>query len=224
MNFTTLNGDLRFWDEFAPWYERWLNRGEYHRIIVNEITQMIEPGWKVLDIGAGTGVISIPMASLGCMVKALEPSTGMRKIFEDKLTSLKVKNIEMYCEKWEDMNPQRATFFDLIIACNSLHLTRGGLMEGMAKVFTCMPGFVCLVTEINQGKFIDFKKIDSLQKEYNFLYIKTYRVDSSFFFRNMDEVKELTNILDREMHVSIEGERPIQRDSSDIAILWWERK
>jgi len=55
MNFTTLNGDRIFWNDFSQWYEKWVSRGEYHRLIINEISYMVEPGWEVLDIGAGTG-------------------------------------------------------------------------------------------------------------------------------------------------------------------------
>jgi len=42
---------------------------------------MVEPGWKVLDIGAGNGVLSLPLCAIGCEVTALEPSWGMRSLF-----------------------------------------------------------------------------------------------------------------------------------------------
>jgi hypothetical protein len=43
---------------------------------------------------------------------------------------------------------------------------------------------------INNDYFIDFKEIDSLQNEDNFLFIKTCSVDSSFCFKDMNEVNE----------------------------------
>ena len=95
MNITNLRRDLQFWDEFAPWYEKWINRGNYHKPLIREITGMVETGWKVLDIGAGTGVLSLPIVSLGCTVVALEPSGGMRDILKDKLASLQIKEIEV---------------------------------------------------------------------------------------------------------------------------------
>ncbi len=224
MNLTTLERNLSFWDRFAQWYEKWANRGVYHRVIINEITQMIGPGWKILDIGAGTGVLSIPMVSLGCIVEAIEPSIGMRDIFTSKIASLKIENIEINSERWETFKNKGITEFDLIIACNSLHLTDGGLIRGMAKVFSLLPAYVCLITEINQEIFIDFKDIDSLQNDYNFLYIKNYSVDSSFYFNSIDEVEELSNILDYKIDYIINDEGIAQRDKTDIAVLWWERK
>ncbi len=224
MNITTLIRDISFWDEFAPWYEKWLTRGNYHQSIIREISQMVEPGWRVLDIGAATGVLSIPMASLGCSVDALEPSEGMRKIFNEKLRSLAVKNIRIIDETWEEYETSATLPYNLIIACNSLHLTRGGIKKGMEKVFAHASEYVCLVTEINQSIFIDFKEINALQSEYEFLYIKNYRVNSSFVFEDMKEVLALSELLNTEVQVAEEGGRLIQPDSTDIAVLWWERR
>jgi SAM-dependent methyltransferase len=224
MNITTLRRDLQFWDAFAPWYEKWLTRGDYHKPLIREITNMIDPGWKVLDIGAGTGVLSLPIVSLGCTVTVLEPSGGMRDILTDKLTSLNIKNIDIYNERWEDFRSQRAKDLDLVIACNSLHLTEGGIARGMEKAFHSMSCNLCLITEINQGIFIDFKHIDSLQNTHDFLFIKTLRVDSSFHFQSPDEVSEITDVMQREMPVTREDDTLVQRDKTDVAIVWWERK
>ncbi len=96
MNITTLKPeDSTFWDRFAPWYEKWLTRCGYHKVILHELRSIIEKEWSVLDIGAGTGVLSIPMASFGCNVKALEPSNGMTTIFRHKLDVLNLSNINI---------------------------------------------------------------------------------------------------------------------------------
>ncbi|MGE5893077.1 MAG: class I SAM-dependent methyltransferase [bacterium] len=223
MNLTPLRGNQDFWNRFAPWYEKWLTRGTYHRPIVKEISQMIEPGWKILDIGAGTGVLSLPMATLGCGVLALEPSEGMRNILSAKLSSLRVQGVDINTQRWEEFDPQGQTF-DLLIACNSLHLTIGGLAGGMKKVFSSDAGSVALITEINQDIFIDFKAIDSLQSAYAFLFIKKFTVDSSFHFEDQDEVKEVEAVLGAKLPVIMEEERLVQHDSTDIAVVWWERK
>ena len=83
---------------------------------------------------------------------------------------------------------------------------------------------VCLITEINQSIFIDFKYIDSLQNTYNFLFMKTHSVDSSFYFQNLDEVMEITDVMQCEMPVTREDDTLVQRDKTDVAIVWWERK
>lgn len=222
MNLTLLNRDQSFWDRFAPFYHKWANRGAYHKPILQEISNMAEPGWDVLDIGAATGVLAIPMAAFGCRVIALEPSLRMREIFRDKLASLGINNIKIVDRSWEDMQTVKAP--DLIVACNSLHLTAGGMMEGMKKAFESGAGQIVLITEVNQGIFIDFKDIDRLQNAYEFLYIRNYRVDSSFIFDSMDEVRELEALLERKLSIDWENGMPCQKDVADIALVWWEKR
>jgi SAM-dependent methyltransferase len=224
MNLTRLRGAIEFWDTFAPWYEKWLLRGSYHTPVIRELSKMIEPGWRVLDIGAGTGVLSIPMSSLGCTVDALEPSRGMRAIFGDKLSSLGVLSVTTLRERWEDFDSAQEQPFDLIVACNSLHLTRGGIMGGMKKVFSARPTFICLATEINQDIFVDFKEVNRLQDSYTFLSIMTYRTDSSFHFEDMDEVAKLGKFAGIPIRVEMTEGRLLQSDSTEIAVLWWERR
>lgn len=224
MNLTRIRGSVEFWDTFAPWYEKWLLRGSYHTPIVREVVRMIEPGWRVLDIGAGTGVLSIPMSSVGCAVEALEPSRGMQTILGEKLSSLGVRSVTTIGERWEDFEPPQAPPFDLIIACNSLHLVRGGIMAGMRKVFSANAAFVCLVTEINQDIFIDFKEVNTLQNTYTFLSMMTYRTDSSYYFEDMDEVADLGRFAGIPIHVNMVEGMPVQSDSTEVAVLWWERR
>jgi 2-polyprenyl-3-methyl-5-hydroxy-6-metoxy-1,4-benzoquinol methylase len=223
MNLTTLRGDIAFWDRFAPWYEKWLTRGSYHQAIVREVTRAVEQGSRVLDIGAGTGVLSLPLAALGCTVVAVEPSEGMQHIFRGKLHSLGVRTVEIVPDRWETYEQTGSTPPDFIVACNSLHLTQGGLMEGMKKVFAHDAGAVCLVTEINQDLFIDFKEIHALQKHYEFLFIRKLTVDSSFFFVDMDEAMALSELLGKQRQVESAPDGIVQRDRTDVAVVLWER-
>ncbi len=110
------------------------------------------------------------------------------------------------------------------MACNSLHLVHGGFISAMTKVFAFRPLHVCLITEINNDYFIDFKEIDALQNEYNFLFIKSYSVNSSFCFKDMNEVNEFKDISGINIKIQMEHDTPRQIDKTDIAILCWERK
>jgi hypothetical protein len=223
MNLTTLPRDPDFWDTYAPWYERWLLHSFYHHAIIGELSRYVESGWRVMDVGAGTGVLSMPMAALGCTVEAVEPSAGMRGIFEKKLISTGVEGVSIRPERWEDCHMADTEPHDLIVACNSLHLTEGGIQNGMEKVFASAAENVCLVTEINQDIFIDFKEIHEMQGGYDFMFIKQVTVDSGFEFGNMEEVVTLSDLIGREIPVT-EEDRIIHRDSADVAIVFWERK
>ncbi len=182
---------------------------------------MVEPGWKVLDIGAATGILSFPMISVGCRVEAIEPSRGMQDIFKKKIKELGIMHIDLIDSSWEDFYSNRS--YDLILACNSLHLTYGGIKEGMRKVFSFDTQYVCLITEINQDIFIDFKEIDSIQEDFSFLYIRNYLLDSSFIFDSLEEVKELSELLEKNIEVTEINDKFIQYDKTEVAVLWWER-
>jgi len=157
-------------------------------------------------------------------VTALEPSSGMINIFRHKLDLLSISNIDIQKGKWEDSSHQDSQSYDLIVACNSLHLVHGGFITAMTKVFEFRPLNVCLITEINNDYFIDFKEIDSLQNEYNFLYIKTYSVDSSLCFKDMNEVNAFQAMSGSKIDIQMKQHTPVQIDKTDIALLYWERK
>lgn len=219
-----MKGPAGFWDEFAPWYEQWISRGAYHQPLIRVVSTMLEPGWNILDIGAATGVLSIPLASLGCTLTAMKLSRGMVDIFRSKLMDLHVPNINILKKRWEDVSLDGTPSFDCVIACNSLHLCEGGIAGGMKKVFTLETGSICLITEINQGLYIDFKDIDSMQDRFDFLFIRDFRVDSSFYFQSMEEVYAVEELLRRKMDITIENGKPVQHDNADITVVWWERK
>ncbi len=224
MNLTCLQDDIAFWDQFAPWYDKWVSRGAYHTPLLRELSQMVEPQWRILDIGAGTGALSIPILSIGCDVTALEPSVGMRRLFNRKCEKLFIADIDFMEEKWENQDLKHIRPFDLIIACNSIHLTEGGIMEGMSRVFSSLPQHACLITEVNQGFPIDFKNIDKIQDTHNFLFIKNIKADSSFIFKDMEEAQNFSDTFGIPLHIDIYDGIPVQRDKTDIAMIWWERK
>ena len=52
---------VRFWDGYARWYKLWMEHTQYHQRIIEVLLAMTEKDWRVLDIGAGNGILSIPL-------------------------------------------------------------------------------------------------------------------------------------------------------------------
>ena len=224
VNLTSLHVSPEFWDRLAPWYERWASRGRYHQPIVGEISKFCEPGWRILDIGAATGTLAIPLAGLGCRVDALEPSSEMLRFMMDKLQRLDLHMaIHPLPCTWESFVPTQETY-DVILACNSLHLTRGGLRSGLEKIFDLGSRYVLLITEIGESIFIDFKALHESQQAYDFMFIKTLELDSSFYFASQGEAEEVRLLLGTDLEVLPCGTSFIQRDRATAATVLWERK
>lgn len=224
MNLTTLRRNLEFWDRFAPWYTKWADRGSYHAPLISEIAKICEPEWNVLDIGAATGVLSIPLAALGCRVHALEPSAVMRFFLEARLDQLNLeKVIEPVASTWEAFIATPGMHYDLALACNSLHLTMGGIPEGMKKIFRLGARHVLLITEINQSIFIDFKSLHYAQTTYEFQFLKTFDLDSSFRFEDEAEVYGLQNLLGRPIQAETNASGLVEKEGVQAAVVLWEK-
>jgi hypothetical protein len=44
-----------FWDGYARWYKLWMEHTRYHDSVIELLMTIVEPGWKVLDIGSRKG-------------------------------------------------------------------------------------------------------------------------------------------------------------------------
>jgi SAM-dependent methyltransferase len=222
---------ISYWEAQARWQKTWLEHGDYHREIIALVTQRTLPDWKVLDIGAGSGVLALPLKELGCEVTALEPSQGMRNLLREASSGYLRPNLTVDVRPWEELPLSEAQGFHLILACNSLHLTPLGFSEALAKIFLAQPQHVCVISEV------PFLEAD-LKPRYDDYHLQGERllqVDSSFAYHSLDEVWE--HFLHRR------GRRPSLRErahirnqlifahehywlkqEAQVAILWWSKK
>ena len=77
---------------------------------------------KVLDIGAGPGVLAIPMARFVDHVTALDASPGMVDLLKENAKSSGLDNINCIVGRWEDVDPVSDLWspYDIVIASLSL--------------------------------------------------------------------------------------------------------
>ncbi|MGP1588183.1 MAG: class I SAM-dependent methyltransferase [Treponemataceae bacterium] len=77
------------------------------------------PGdYCVLDIGAGPGILSVPLSKKVKKVTAVEPSLEMVKFLERHISEEKIKNIDIINRKWQEVEFDNK--FDAVIASYSL--------------------------------------------------------------------------------------------------------
>ena len=111
------------WDITAEDYRDSIQRNdyEYGRNVISVIKDFIEPDFEVLDIGAGPGTLTIPIARLVNKVTVVDPSKGMIKVLEESATATGIENIKTINRTWQEIDDAEIREkFDLVITSNVL--------------------------------------------------------------------------------------------------------
>lgn len=87
--------------------------------VVNILADLVGADSRVIDVGAGGGRITIPLAMRVREMIAVEPSAAMRDVLQREMDRLGVQNLQVIPGTWEDAKVDRA---DLVYAA---HVTYG---------------------------------------------------------------------------------------------------
>lgn len=85
----------------AAWYDQALSYSTYPHQAVEVISRRLAGINSLLDVGAGTGSLSLPLAKILKKVTCLEPSPSMAKILENKARRQSLDNIKIVNSSWE---------------------------------------------------------------------------------------------------------------------------
>lgn len=99
---------------------------------------------RVLDIGAGPGILALPLAPLVRDVTAVEPGAGMVEVLKKHAETRGIRTIACVQKTWEEVDPARdlAPPYDIVIA--SLSLTMHDIREALTKMDAVAAGSVHL--------------------------------------------------------------------------------
>jgi SAM-dependent methyltransferase len=108
----------RVFNEVPELYDRF--RPGYPAELFADLADLdgLGPGSSVLEVGAGTGHATIPIAALGCTVTALEPGLDMAALARQKLDNY--PNVTVETSTFEDWDARGARF-DAVVAASSWH-------------------------------------------------------------------------------------------------------
>jgi SAM-dependent methyltransferase len=88
-------------DFYAPVAEQF--RADPHRTdepVLNHLRGLVDPGQTWLDLGAGGGRYTLPIALLAREVYAVEPSQGMRQVLAASMQAHGITNVQVFEERW----------------------------------------------------------------------------------------------------------------------------
>ncbi|RJS85554.1 class I SAM-dependent methyltransferase [Methanophagales archaeon] len=116
-------GKLDFWDERVDWFEELVQQSDRAGMIMSRIKT--KEDYRVLDIGAGPGTTTIPLAKIVRGVTVVEPSSGMLARLKENASKHNLVNIAYLNKKWEEVEIGKgkdieAGGHDVVIASHSL--------------------------------------------------------------------------------------------------------
>ena len=108
------------WDKRAAAYRR-VTRDERSATEQELAILGVQPGETVLDMGAGTGRLAVPVARTAAHVTALDPSEGMLAILRERMAAEGLTNYSCLRKRWEDATIGRDVEpHDVVVAAFSL--------------------------------------------------------------------------------------------------------
>ncbi|MFF4410606.1 class I SAM-dependent methyltransferase [Streptomyces sp. NPDC001262] len=108
----------RTFDEDAELYER--ARPEYPPELFDDLAETAGtgPGCRVLEVGAGTGKATVPLAGRGCRITAVEQGANMAAVARRKLAGYEaVEVVTAGFETW----PLPGEPFDVVVSATAFH-------------------------------------------------------------------------------------------------------
>jgi ubiquinone/menaquinone biosynthesis C-methylase UbiE len=111
--------DNRFDRKAAGWDKKKMRR-ELAAAVSQAIAQLpLNTNMIGLDFGCGTGLVSLPLAGQIGKIYALDSSTGMLEVLQEKLNEQNITTIETVCAEIE--NAELPASFDIIFTSMALH-------------------------------------------------------------------------------------------------------
>lgn len=98
----------------GKWYEDHVEKDFFHTVTKNYYLRYIDSGMNVLDVGAGTGRLSVEVYKKGAEVTAVDTSVSMLNILKEKEPGIKTVIVD------NEKLPFQENVFDRVVSCDAM--------------------------------------------------------------------------------------------------------
>ncbi len=218
-----------YWERNARWYQLWAEHGNYHEPILHQLMKHTQPHWRVLDIGAGNGVLSFPLAALGCQVTALEPSAAMRRLFFMEAWRRGIGHVAVDDRPWSGSYVRNDSCCDLVVACNSLHVCGEGMIDAFRRILAMRARNIFVATEMGADKL----KTCADTGGYVLSWSTEYEMQSPHVFHSLAEAFEFWRFASQTGARQLDEHAFASRlrmthghwyldENVNVSLLWWK--
>ena len=113
------DGEESVWQEIAKDYDRLVYSEQQKETLLAKLTSRLHGIETAIEIGAGSGTLTLPLVKHLKEIAAVEPSAAMAAVLQDSLAERQVRNVSLFQEKWENMQPAAA---DAVLAGGCLYV------------------------------------------------------------------------------------------------------
>jgi SAM-dependent methyltransferase len=105
----------KFWNGFDLW-DAYEPHTRYPGELMAPVLECIDAHTTVLDVGAGTGALALPMAAAARRVTAVDVSSTQCRRLRRKAENLGINNLVVVESPWEDVNAETLGCHDIVTA------------------------------------------------------------------------------------------------------------
>lgn len=147
-----------YWDKCASNYNE--NTPQMAELTQNQLNRIqLQPDETVLEVGAGNGRLTIPLAKRAAMVTALEPSKNMLDFLKSNAQNANVQNIQCINKSLEGLAFEECIgSFDVVVASFSLFML--DMEKALAKMHSLASKRVYLF--LSASKWLDDVELQKL--------------------------------------------------------------
>jgi SAM-dependent methyltransferase len=115
-------GGSEFWTERkVAWYRRALARSDYAERVLGALAPLLARCRSALDVGAGCGALTLPLAERGLRVTAIEPSAAMAGALREEAAARRLDGVRVIEAAWGEAP---VAPHDLVLCAHVGHLLR----------------------------------------------------------------------------------------------------